>query len=110
MTPSLMLTPASGDMTAGGNEMGTGNGVINFPNPSRIHDTSRHCVCFWGYDNAREIAFLVDDAMLTKLSPGTGLDESELLAVFDRNRDRIMGLARSLYKGGPQTRYSISID
>ncbi len=68
MTPSLMLTPASGDMTAGGNEMGTGNGVINFPNPSRIHDTSRHCVCFWGYDNAREIAFLVDDAMLAKLS------------------------------------------
>lgn len=97
-------------MTASGNEMEKGHAVLNFPNPSRIHDASRHCVCFWGYDNAREIAFLVDDAMLTKLNPDTGSDESALLAVFDRNRDRILGMARNLYKGGPQNRYSISID
>lgn len=84
--------------------------MINFPNPSRIHDASRHCVCFWGYDKAREIAFLVDDAMLTKLNPGMGSDEPALLAVFDHNRDRILKLARSLYKGGPQNRYSISLD
>jgi len=37
--------------------------ALNFPNPSRSYDASRHCVCFWGYDNAREIAFLVDDAV-----------------------------------------------
>lgn len=84
--------------------------MINFPNPSRVHDASRRCVCFWGYDNAREIVFVVDDAMLTKLNPGTGSDESVLLDVFDRNRARIMGLARSLYKRGPQNRYSISLD
>lgn len=105
-----MSTPANGDMKAAGNEMAKGNVVINFPNPSRIHDASRHCVCFWGYDNAREIAFLVDDAMLTKLNSSTGSDESALLAVFDRNRDRILGLARSVYKGGPQNRYLISLD
>ncbi|PLZ03756.1 DUF1488 domain-containing protein [Burkholderia sp. WAC0059] len=90
--------------------MGKGNAALNFPNPSRIHDASRHCVCFWGYDNAREIAFLVDDALLTKLNSGMGSDEPTLLAVFDRNRDRILGLARSLYKRGPQNRYSISHD
>jgi Protein of unknown function (DUF1488) len=83
--------------------------VLNFPNPSRIYDASRHGVCFWGYDNSREIAFVVDDAMLTKLNPDMGSDERALLAVFDRNRDQILGLARTLYKeGGPQNRYTIS--
>jgi Protein of unknown function (DUF1488) len=82
--------------------------VLNFPNLSRIYDASRHCVCFWGYDNVREIAFLVDDTMLTKLNPDMGSDEPALLAAFDRNRDRILGLARTLYDGGPQNRYTIS--
>nr|WP_246641503.1 DUF1488 domain-containing protein [Paraburkholderia edwinii] len=82
--------------------------VLNFPNPSRIYDASRRCVCFWGYDNAREIAFLVDDTLLTKLNPDTHSDESSLLATFDRHRDRIVGLARIAYKGGPQNRYTIS--
>jgi hypothetical protein len=58
----------------------------------------------------RTVAFLVDDAMLTKLNSSTGPDESTLLGVFDRNRDRILGLARSVYKGGPQNRYPISLD
>ncbi|MFC0576160.1 DUF1488 domain-containing protein [Paraburkholderia solisilvae] len=82
--------------------------TLHFPNPSRMYDASRHCVCFWGYDNAREIAFLVDDSMLTKLNPGADSGESSLLATFDRNRDRILGLARTLYNGGPQNRYTIS--
>ncbi|WP_228883896.1 DUF1488 family protein [Paraburkholderia saeva] len=82
--------------------------VINFPNPSRSYDASRHCVCFWGYDDAREIAFLVEDAMLTKLNPDQGSDEPALLAAFDRNRDRIQELARNLYKSGPRNRYTIS--
>ncbi|TXC82421.1 DUF1488 domain-containing protein [Paraburkholderia azotifigens] len=82
--------------------------VLNFPNPSRMYDASRRCVCFWGYDNAREIAFLVDDSMLTKLNPGADSCESSLLATFDHNRDQILGLARTLYNGGPQNRYTIS--
>ncbi|HEY3596240.1 MAG TPA: DUF1488 domain-containing protein [Paraburkholderia sp.] len=88
--------------------MGKSNMALNFPNPSRSYDPSRHCVCFWGYDNSREIAFLVDDGMLTKLNPELGSDEPALLAAFDRNRDRILELARTLYDGGPQNRYTIS--
>ncbi|CAB3808499.1 hypothetical protein LMG28688_06780 [Paraburkholderia caffeinitolerans] len=82
--------------------------MLNFPNPSRIYDASRRSVCFWGYDKAREIAFLVDDAMLAKLNPDIVSDESSLLATFDRNRDQILELARTLYKGGPQNKYTIS--
>ena len=82
--------------------------TLNFPNPSRSYDASRHCVCFWGYDNSRELTFVVDDAMLAKLNSDMDSGEPALLAAFDRNRDRILGLARDLYKGGPQNRYTIS--
>lgn len=89
--------------------MGKSDVTLNFPNPSRTYDVSRHCVCFWGYDNSsREITFLVDDAMLTKLNSDMGSGEPALLAAFDRNRERILALARDLYKGGPQVRYTIS--
>ncbi|KVN53924.1 DUF1488 domain-containing protein [Burkholderia stagnalis] len=88
--------------------MGNSAVTLNFPNPSRTYDASRHCVRFWGYDNSREITFLVDDAMLAKLKADMGSGEPALLAAFDRNRDRILGLARDLYKGGPQNWYTIS--
>jgi hypothetical protein len=65
-------------------------------------------VCFWGYDKAREIVFLVDDAMLAKLNPDIVSDESSVLATFDRYRDLILKLARTLYKGGPQNKYTLS--
>jgi hypothetical protein len=65
-------------------------------------------VCFWGYDDSREIAFLVDDSMLIKLNPSLGSDEPALLAAFDRNRDQIQDLARKLYKSGSRNRYTIS--
>lgn len=82
--------------------------VLNFPNPSRIYDASRRSVCFWGYDKAREIVFLVDDAMLAKLNPNIVSDESSLLATFDRNREQILELARTPYKGSPRNKYTIS--
>ncbi|WP_412023424.1 DUF1488 domain-containing protein [Burkholderia cepacia] len=88
--------------------MGKSDATLNFPNPSRTYDMSRHCVCFWGYDNSREITFLVDDSMLAKLNSDLDSSEPALLAAFDRNRDRILGLARELYKGGAQNRYMIS--
>ena len=88
--------------------MGKSDATLNFPNPSRSYDTSRHCVCFWGYDNSREITFLVDDTMLAKLNADMDSSEPALLAAFDRHRDRILGLARELYNGGPQNRYTIS--
>ncbi|MGF6599879.1 hypothetical protein P3T23_004613 [Paraburkholderia sp. GAS448] len=81
---------------------------LNFPNPSRSYDASRHCVVFWGYDNSREIAFQVDEAVLSNLSPGMGSDESSMLAAFDLHHDRVLLLARGVYSGGPQNRYRIS--
>ncbi|RKT21975.1 uncharacterized protein DUF1488 [Paraburkholderia sp. RAU2J] len=82
--------------------------MLNFPNPSRVYDASRHGVCFWGYDNSREVAFLVDDKMLKKLNPDILEDELALLAAFDRNRIQILEFARNLYNGGTQSRYTIS--
>ncbi|HEY2021351.1 DUF1488 domain-containing protein [Paraburkholderia sp.] len=82
--------------------------ALQFPNPSRIYDASRHCVCFWGYDNSREITFLVDDAILRNLHPGVGSDERSILGAFDQGREKILDIAKKLYVGGAQNRYSIS--
>jgi hypothetical protein len=81
---------------------------LQFPNPSRSYDAGRHCVSFWGYDNSREITFVVDDAMLKNLQPGVGDDERSILGAFDEFRERLIDMARKLYAAGPQNRYSIS--
>ncbi|MEW9586495.1 DUF1488 domain-containing protein [Paraburkholderia sp. DGU8] len=82
--------------------------ALQFPNPSRSYDASRHCVCFWGYDNSREITFLVDDAILRNLQSGVGSDERSILGAFDQGRENILDIAKKLYVGGAQNRYSIS--
>jgi len=82
--------------------------ALQFPNPSRSYDAARHGVCFWGYDNSREITFLVDDAILRKLHPDVDSDERAILGAFDQGREKILELAMKLYVGDPQNRYSIS--
>lgn len=82
--------------------------ALMFPNPSRSYDASHHCVCFWGYDNAREIAFAVDDALLSSFGAAVGADETRALAAFDQHREQILRLAREVYSGGPQNRYTIA--
>jgi Protein of unknown function (DUF1488) len=82
--------------------------MLQFPNPSRSYDASRHCVCFWGYDNSREITFMVGDAMLRSLQPGVGSDERSVLGAFDAFRDKVLEMALKQYVAGPQNRYSIS--
>jgi hypothetical protein len=82
--------------------------ALQFPNPSRSYDASRHCVCFWGYDNSREITFLVDAAVLRRLQADVGSDERSILGSFDQVREKILELAKERYVGGPQNRYSIS--
>jgi hypothetical protein len=82
--------------------------ALQFPNPSRSYDASRHCVCFWGYDNSREITFQVDDAMLRTLQPGAGSDERSILGTFDQFREKLLDIARKQYVAGPQNRYSLS--
>lgn len=80
---------------------------LNFPNPSRSYDAYHHCVNFWGYDNAREIAFAINDSVLSNLSPDAGSDEPAVLAAFDRHREQILMLARGVYVPGSQNRYTI---
>ena len=81
---------------------------LNFPNPSRSYDTSRHCVCFWGYDGSREIAFQIDNAALSIFNPQMGSGESAVLAAFDLNRERILLKVESLYVRGSQNLFKIS--
>ncbi len=82
--------------------------ALQFPNPSRSYDAGRHCVSFWGYDNSREITFVVDDAMLKNLRPGVGNDEPSILGAFDEFREKLLDIARKRYVAGPQNRYSLS--
>ncbi len=80
---------------------------IQFPNPSRSYDASRHGVSFWGYDESREVAFVVGDALLANLNPGMGEDEAAALSAFDQHRARILTLAKSAYSGAPKRLYVI---
>ncbi|WP_074302252.1 MULTISPECIES: DUF1488 domain-containing protein [Paraburkholderia] len=82
--------------------------ALEFPNPSRSYDAARHCVCFWGYDNSREITFQIDDAMIRNLQPDAGSDERSILSAFDQFREKLLDIARKRYVAGPQNRYSIS--
>ncbi|MBP0625029.1 DUF1488 domain-containing protein [Cupriavidus consociatus] len=79
--------------------------ALSFPNPSRSYDESRHGVWFWGYDNAREISFLVDDRVLMNFDAALGSGEAGVLASFDRHRNEILKMAMALYAEGPQTLY-----
>ncbi|MBF6991219.1 MULTISPECIES: DUF1488 domain-containing protein [Cupriavidus] len=79
--------------------------ALAFPNPSRSYDASRHGVWFWGYDNAREISFLVDDRVLLSFDSAPCSDEAGVLASFDRHRDEILKIAMALYAEGQQTLY-----
>jgi hypothetical protein len=81
--------------------------VLQFPDRGRSYDASRHCVCFWGYGNSREITFMADN-MLGNLQPGVGSDERSVLGAFDEFREKVLEIARKQYVGGPPNRYSIS--
>jgi hypothetical protein len=70
---------------------------IDFPNLSRSYDSKGHCVRFWGHDDAREVAFAVEEDALYKLDRKTPRDETGLLNAFDGNRERILGAARKAY-------------
>ncbi|MGO4306746.1 DUF1488 domain-containing protein [Cupriavidus sp. RAF12] len=83
--------------------------ALSFPNPSRSYDASRHCVCFWGYDNTREVAFQVSEHVLMHLGEESPLpEEAAFLASFDRHRDQILLLAQGIYTTGSRNSYTIS--
>ena len=49
--------------------------VIEFQNQGRSYDIKRHCIRFWGHDDAREVSFLVDEDALCRVDPHASLDE-----------------------------------
>jgi hypothetical protein len=81
---------------------------LNFPNPSRSYDETRHGVRFWGYDRTLEISFLIEDGALSKVSPETSANEAGFLNTFDVNRNRICAVAWDIYSRDRKTSYIYS--
>ena len=82
--------------------------TLSFPNPCRSYDASRCVVRFWGYENAMENAFLVDENILRRLQPGVRRDEADLLGAFDLNRDLIHAAALKAYRRGGNGFYQLT--
>lgn len=75
-----------------------GAAMLNFPNPSRVFDSSRRAVRFWGHDSAMEWSFFVTEGALQRLQPNMPRDEANLLRVFDANRAKIHAAAKTAYE------------
>jgi hypothetical protein len=54
-------------------------------------------VRFWGYDGTFEISFMVDRRVFSRINPGTE-DEIGILKIFDTYRDKILDVARRVYR------------
>jgi Protein of unknown function (DUF1488) len=70
---------------------------LNFPNASRSYDATGHRVRFWGYDNAIEVPFFLEENAIFKLFPMTVKTETQILAAFDTLRDRVIEAAGRIY-------------
>ncbi len=70
---------------------------IEFPNPSRSYDETRHRVRFSGYDGTREILMFIEEAAIRHLDSGIGHKEGAILQAFDRHRKRICEAAVTAY-------------
>jgi hypothetical protein len=81
--------------------------TLNFTNPSRSYDATRHAVRFWGYDGALEVSFFVTDEALRRLHPGVSADAADLLAVFGTHRDRVLRAASRVYTRGRRGSYEV---
>lgn len=81
---------------------------LNFPNPSRSYDETRHGVRFWGYDRTIEISFFVEEGALSKVGPETSSDEAGFLNTFDLNRNRICAVAWDIYSRRHKASYIYS--
>ena len=71
--------------------------ALDFPNPSRSYDETRHGVRFWGYDRTFEVSFFVEEGALWKINSETRADEVGFLRTFDLNRGRIQKVAGNVY-------------
>ena len=82
---------------------------LSFPNPSRSFDATRNRVRFWGYDNAIEVSFVVEEDALKKLCPDMSCVEAEFLDVFDNARDQIHEVAEKVYARSKRGSYAFRL-
>jgi hypothetical protein len=72
--------------------------MLNFPNSSRVFDSTRRAVRFWGHDSAMEWSFFITEEALKRLKPNLARDdEAGLLLAFDANRAKIHAAAKTAY-------------
>ena len=81
--------------------------TLSFPNPSRIFDTTRRAVRFWGHDGAMEASFFVSEDALRRLAPEACRDATGLLATFDTHRELVLATAAKVYARGRKGSYDL---
>ena len=81
------------------------NMSLNFPNASRSYDPDGRRIRFWGYDNALEVPFFVEEEALFRLDPKARNTESSMLATFDAALDRIRSVAGRMYSSSRRRFY-----
>jgi hypothetical protein len=82
--------------------------ALNFPNPSRSYDQTKHCVRFWAYDESLEIPFFVEEDALCSIDPKATRNEAGFLNAFDRHRDRILKAAARVYSRRSRGSYTLA--
>jgi len=80
---------------------------LNFSNPSRSYDATRHAVHFWGYDTSLEVSFFVTDDALRKLAADRELAEKDYLKAFDTHSHKIHVAAGKVYERGSRGSYEL---
>ena len=84
--------------------------AITFPNRSRSYDATRRAVRFWGYDQSMESSFFIMVDALKQMQPNLQFDPSEILRIFDVNRERIYEIAAKVYSRGRKGSYDLNAD
>ena len=82
--------------------------ALNFPNPSRSYDRTKHCVRFWAYDESLEIPFFVEEDALCSIDPKAVRTEAGLLNAFDLHRNRILEAAARVYSRRGRGSYTLA--
>jgi hypothetical protein len=72
--------------------------ALAFPNSARAHVAAKQCVLFWGYDDAFEVSFELEDGAIALLAARDPASSDHPLDVFDRHRSEIERVAKANYK------------
>jgi hypothetical protein len=79
--------------------------TLQFPNTNRHYNADRHCIQFGGYASVFEVKFSLDEDALSSAESDS---EDALLAAFDRERDKILRVARAIYTRKPGNFFHLS--